>query len=90
MGTPDWKERYKLIEPELKAKEKEVQLLTSHLLMITETGKAMNNEIKRWVDVAEAQAVEIKALKEELTKHGIELPNIEHLKLEQDKQETKQ
>ena len=90
MLTSDWKAMFKAVKPELKAKEKEIQQLTGHLLMITETGKAMNNEIKRLVEVAEAQAFKIKALKEELTKHGIEIPNIEHLKLEQEKQETKQ
>ena len=47
MEKVDWKARCKQREAELAVKETEIQEITKHLLLITNSSSAMNNEIKR-------------------------------------------
>ena len=43
---------------------REVNLLTSHLINITDGAKATGEKLKEFMEIAERQAIEIKALKE--------------------------
>jgi hypothetical protein len=72
MEKVDWKARCKQREAELAVKETEIQEITKHLLLITNSSSAMNNELKKWIEIAEKLVFEIKQLKDKYEPKAVE------------------
>lgn len=54
-----WKNRYDMLKVEADKKEREIQELTKNLVNIVNSASAMNNEIKKWIEIAEGLEIQV-------------------------------